>query len=87
VVIGLFGRNPHELGKALGIWGAAAAAGGTAGVFLGGAITEWLSWRWVFLMNVPLGLGVLAFTPKLLRRGEVSRGGVDWPGALSITGA
>ena len=51
----LFGHNGAELGKAFGFWGAAAAAGGTAGVFLGGVITEWLSWPWTFLINVPLG--------------------------------
>lgn len=48
--------DPKELNKALGYWGASAAAGGSAGVFLGGAITEWLSWHWVFLINIPVGL-------------------------------
>jgi MFS family permease len=53
MVMGLFAARPNELRKALGFWGASAAAGGTAGVFLGGVITEWLSWRWTFLVNVP----------------------------------
>lgn len=44
----LFGGNPRELTKALAFYGAAAPAGGTAGVFLGGVITQWLSWPWVF---------------------------------------
>ena len=43
--------DPKEINKALGFWGASAAAGGSAGVFLGGAITEWLSWHWVFLIT------------------------------------
>src|SRR6266508_2376873 len=50
IVFGLF-SEPKELGKAMGIWGASAPAGGTAGVFLGGVITEWISWRWTFLIK------------------------------------
>lgn len=44
LVMSLFAANPAELGKAFGFWGASAAAGGTAGVFLGGVITQWLRW-------------------------------------------
>jgi EmrB/QacA subfamily drug resistance transporter len=66
ILMRLFGHNPAELGKAFGYWGASAAAGGTAGVFLGGVITEWMSWTWTFLVNVPLGLAVLAVGPSLL---------------------
>jgi len=87
IVMSLFAAQPAELAKALGFWGAAAAAGGTAGVFLGGVITEWLSWRWTFLINVPFGVVVLAFSPLLLRRGLMRRGSVDYAGALTVTGA
>jgi len=87
IVMSLFAPWPTELARALGFWGAAAAAGGTAGVFLGGVITEWLSWRWTFLVNVPLGVLVLAFSPSLIRRGLVRRGGVDYASALAVTGA
>ena len=52
----LFGSNPKELMKAFAIYGAAAPAGGTAGVFLGGVITEWISWPWVFYINIPIAL-------------------------------
>src|SRR3712207_8489745 len=48
----LFGARPTELPKALALYGAAAPAGGTAGVFLGGGITEYLSWPWGFYVNV-----------------------------------
>lgn len=87
LVMTLFAARPAELRKALGFWGAAAAAGGTAGVFLGGVITEWMSWRWTFLVNVPLGVLVLAATPAWLPRGARRPGSIDIGGALSVTAA
>ena len=74
MVMALFAARPAELRKALGFWGASAAAGGTAGVFLGGVITEWLSWRWTFLINVPVGVLVLLATNAWLPRGTRQRG-------------
>ncbi|MDX5437989.1 MAG: DHA2 family efflux MFS transporter permease subunit [Pontibacter sp.] len=79
--------DPKELGKALGFWGAAAAAGGSAGVFLGGVITEWLSWQWVFYINIPLGLFVLLMSPSNLLAGTKQQGRVDVLGAVLITAA
>ncbi|MFN4248514.1 MAG: MFS transporter [Flavipsychrobacter sp.] len=79
--------DPKELGKALGLWGASAAAGGSAGVFLGGVITEWMSWRWVFLINIPIGLAVLMFSKTYLLQGNTRKGNVDVLGALLITAA
>jgi MFS family permease len=87
MVVSLFGNNKLEMNKAMGIWGASAPAGGTAGVFLGGIITAWVDWSWVFLINVPIGLAVLALTPKLLPIGVKQKGKIDYTGALSITGA
>jgi EmrB/QacA subfamily drug resistance transporter len=77
--------DPKELGKALGFWGASAAAGGSAGVFLGGVITEWMSWRWVFLVNIPVGLFVLSVCKAYLVPGHRNKGRVDIPGAALIT--
>jgi EmrB/QacA subfamily drug resistance transporter len=73
---------------ALGIWGAASGSGGAAGVLLGGALTSALSWSWIFFINVPVGIAVLAVSPWLLRE---SRAGLqhrhfDAAGAVSITG-
>ncbi len=87
IIMRLFGHDGAELCKAFGLWGAAAAAGGSAGVFLGGVITEWMTWQWTFLINVPLGLLVLALVPAVLRKSARSSGAVDWFGAISVTGA
>jgi EmrB/QacA subfamily drug resistance transporter len=81
----LFGARPKELTKALALYGAAAPAGGTAGVFLGGVITEYLSWPWVFYLNVPIALIVLAATPTLMPTGAARRGSTDLAGAVTVT--
>src|SRR6476661_5972684 len=66
----LFGSRPAELPKALALYGAAAPAGGTAGVFLGGLITQYASWPWVFFINIPLAAAVLLLTPAALPKGH-----------------
>lgn len=80
-----FGSNPKELTKALALYGAAAPAGGTAGVFLGGVLTEYLSWPWVFFINVPIAIGVLVLTPGVMPAGTAQRGRIDVLGALTVT--
>jgi EmrB/QacA subfamily drug resistance transporter len=87
LLMGLFGREPRELTKAFAVYGAAAPAGGTAGVFLGGVLTEWADWRWVFLINIPVGLVALAASTRLLPAGTARRGRIDVLGAAAITGA
>jgi predicted MFS family arabinose efflux permease len=82
-----FGAQPRELGRALAFFGAAAPAGGTAGVFLGGVITEWMDWRWTFLINVPFGLAVLAATAIAVAPGSRRGGRLDVLGALTVTSA
>src|SRR3712207_6223441 len=82
----LFGHDPKELMKAFAIYGAAAPAGGTAGVFLGGVIAEWLAWPWVFFINVPVALLALALTPSLMPSAPARPGSVDVVGALLATG-
>lgn len=81
----LFGGRPAELGKALAFYGAAAPAGGTAGVFLGGVLTEYLSWPWVFYLNIPIALVALAAIPALMPKSVVSRGSIDVLGAVTVT--
>jgi MFS family permease len=87
LLMGLFGHEPRELTRAFAVYGAAAPAGGTAGVFLGGVLTEWVDWRWVFLVNVPVGIVALAASRRLLPAGVARRGRLDLAGAVTITGA
>ena len=82
----LFLHEPRELTKALAVYGAAAPAGGTAGVFLGGVITEWVSWPWVFYVNIPIALVVLAGIPGLLPNIPARSGTIDLAGAATVTG-
>jgi EmrB/QacA subfamily drug resistance transporter len=78
----------RERNVALGIWGAASGSGGAAGVLLGGALTSGLSWSWIFFINVPVGILVVALTPFLLResKAELNHRHFDFAGAASITG-
>ena len=85
MVIVLFSHDPKELTKALGLYGAAAPAGGTAGVFLGGVLTDALDWRWTLLVNVPVALAVLAATPRLLPASITRRSRIDLAGAVTVT--
>jgi EmrB/QacA subfamily drug resistance transporter len=78
----------RERNLALGIWGAASGSGAAAGVLLGGALTSAFNWSWIFFINVPAGVIVLALTPVLLResRANLDHRRFDVAGAVSITG-
>ncbi|MDQ3893043.1 MAG: DHA2 family efflux MFS transporter permease subunit [Actinomycetota bacterium] len=78
----------RERNLALGIWGAVSGSGAAAGVLLGGALTSAFDWPWIFFINVPVGVLLLALTPRLVdeSRAEVDHRHFDFPGAASITG-
>ncbi|MFC6087145.1 MFS transporter [Sphaerisporangium aureirubrum] len=72
--------------KALGLNGALMAAGFTTGAILGGVLTDLLSWRWAFFINVPVAVVVVALAPALLSENRPSeRPKLDVPGALAVT--
>ena len=81
-------REGRDRNLALGIWGAASGSGGAAGVLLGGALTSALSWSWIFFINVPAGILVLAVSPWLLSESHanLAHRHFDVAGAASITG-
>ena len=77
----------RERNLALGIYGAASGSGAAAGVLLGGLLTSYLSWSWIFFINVPVGVAAIVPTPLLLQesRADVAHRHFDFPGAASIT--
>jgi EmrB/QacA subfamily drug resistance transporter len=81
--------EPAERAKAMGIFGFVAAGGGSIGVVLGGVLTDFLNWHWIFLVNVPIGALVVFLSLRLLpgtpgtARGER----IDLGGAVTVTGA
>ncbi|MFD3429965.1 MFS transporter [Nocardia fluminea] len=81
----LFGGSPQELTKALAVYGAAAPAGGTAGIFLGGVITEYISWPWVFYINIPIAVLALIAVPMLMPAAPARKGSIDIAGSVTVT--
>ncbi len=80
---------PEERGRAVGIWGAISVSGIALGPIIGGAIVEYASWNWVFLINIPIGLLALFVTQAVVRESTDTSGTVatDIPGTVLITGA
>jgi EmrB/QacA subfamily drug resistance transporter len=73
--------------KALGVWGALGGSGAAVGVLAGGVLTEYLSWRWIFFVNVPVGALVLALTPRIVHesRREGAERHYDALGAVLVS--
>ena len=76
-----------ERAKAMGVYGFVCAGGGSIGVVLGGLLTHALSWHWIFLVNLPIGLAVYGLCLVLLPdgRGPGARGRLDIAGAATVT--
>jgi EmrB/QacA subfamily drug resistance transporter len=75
-----------ERNKALGIWGAMGGSGAAAGVLFGGILTKYAGWEWVFFVNVPVAVIVLALTRAVVRESRVTgMRGFDIGGASTIT--
>ena len=74
--------------KALGVWSAVAAGGGAAGALFGGFLTQYLSWRWILFVNVPIGIVLFLFARLFLveSRAEGPRRRLDVAGSITVTG-
>jgi len=79
--------EPAERAKAMGVFGFVLSGGGTAGVLLGGILTDLLSWHWIFLVNIPIGIGVVVASRGLLPedRPAEAKGRLDIGGAITVT--
>jgi EmrB/QacA subfamily drug resistance transporter len=73
--------------KALGIWGALGGSGAAVGVLLGGILTKYLGWEWIFFVNVPVGVLVLLLTRPIVpeSRADLGHRRFDVPGAVAVT--
>jgi EmrB/QacA subfamily drug resistance transporter len=81
-------RKPAERARALGIWSAMAAIGGASGALFGGILTDLLSWRWIFYINIPIGLLTIVAARAALvdTKAEGHRPALDVLGAFTVTG-
>jgi len=81
--------EPADRAKAMGVFGFVAAGGGSIGVTLGGILTDSLDWHWIFLVNFPIGIAVVALSLKLLPAARIEGAAVklDVAGAITVTSA
>ena len=79
--------EPASQAKAIGVYGFVASAGGSIGLLAGGVLTDAISWHWIFLINLPIGLAVAYLAMRLVKGSEGIglRQGADFPGAALIT--
>jgi EmrB/QacA subfamily drug resistance transporter len=86
MIVTLF-PEPREQAKAIGVYGFVASAGGSIGLLLGGALTQAISWHWIFIINLPIGLATAYGALRLVegRPGIGLKEGADIPGAALIT--
>ena len=86
-VLGTTFTEPAARAKAFGLWGAAGGSGGAIGVLAGGVVTDWLSWRWVLLLNVPVGIALFVVAAISIAPSAAPAGPrkLDVLGALSVT--
>ena len=88
LIMSLFPEGPGRV-RAMGYFGFVMAGGGSVGVLLGGLIVNLLDWRWIFLVNLPVGAGVVLLALRLLPGGGglAERPRLDWVGAVTVTAA
>jgi EmrB/QacA subfamily drug resistance transporter len=86
IVMNIFPEGPDR-NKALGAWGAVAASGGTVGLLLGGLLTRYLGWEYIFFLNVPIGIVALLLARRIVpeSRLDAARRRYDPFGAVTVT--
>jgi len=80
----VFAEGPARV-RAIGLYTTVSAAGGAIGLVSGGLLTEWVSWRWVMFVNVPIGIAILVVGRRILSESEPRHGRFDLVGALTST--
>jgi EmrB/QacA subfamily drug resistance transporter len=78
-------RDQAERAKALAVWAAIAVGGAAVGLLLGGVLTEYLSWEWIFFVNVPVGIVAVVLSMRFVPESKADTAGVDVAGAVSVT--
>ena len=76
----------QERNRAFSVYASMAGAGAAVGLVLGGVLTTYASWRWVFFVNVPIGILVAAAAPRVLAESPRRSGRIDWAGAVTGCG-
>lgn len=78
--------EPRERARAFGVYGGISGGGAALGLILGGLLTQYVSWRWTLLINVPIAIGAAFATTRLVRESQTEHGGsYDVPGAVTST--
>lgn len=84
LISSIYAEGPAR-NKALGVFTAVSAGGGSLGLILGGALTSWVSWRWVLMINVPIGIVVILLAPRFVPEPPRNGGRLDIPGGALVT--
>ncbi|HEY5668093.1 MAG TPA: DHA2 family efflux MFS transporter permease subunit [Candidatus Saccharimonadales bacterium] len=80
-------KEGHERNRALGIWSMIAGGGGAIGLLLGGVLTQYVDWRWIFFINIPIAIAVLTAALKYVPKSKpAKKQRIDYAGAITITG-
>ncbi len=84
LISSIYAEGPAR-NRALGVFTAVSAGGGSLGLILGGALTSWVSWRWVLMINVPIGILVIMLAPRYVPEPPRNGGRLDVTGAALVT--
>ena len=85
LVLNIF-KEGHERNQALGVWSMVAGGGGAVGLLLGGVLTQYIDWRWIFFINVPIAVIVFIMTTRFVpAAADSEKGRIDYTGAVALT--